>query len=377
MGVILANNAVSRLSASLAIGATTLSVVSGEGAKFPTPTGGDWFPLTLVKASGVLEIMHCTTRSGDVLTVARAQEGTAAQAFTAGDRVELRITAETLNIVLGGSTAVPLFGGIELVGATPFLDFRYGSSPTDYTARLIADADNSLTVSSNGTPGGLAKFTETGFVSYKPIFAEAGLTSRNGSLRARNGAAGAFTDYGHEGTVSVYNPVGTLLQSGVLWHGGNFNPATKISGNNCDSAGFAGSDPYMRRTSDSLVFLLQPKLGFSPVQQGTGVGQGNNAVKLGYNAGAGRLALTVDNTDFGFVTTDDRIMPVSAAQGTGAIGTYAFCYTAVAANPGDLVAGSNLLLGHAGGQGSTPLSGTWRTMGAVPAGGRTLFLRAV
>jgi len=92
MAVVLANNAVSRLASSLTSGATTLSVTTGEGAKFPSPSAGQWFPVTLVKATGALEIIRCTSRSGDILTVARAQEGTSAQAFAVGDRVELRLT---------------------------------------------------------------------------------------------------------------------------------------------------------------------------------------------------------------------------------------------------------------------------------------------
>jgi len=92
MAVLLANNATSRLASSLTAAATTLSVTTGEGAKFPSPTGGDWFPLTLIKSSGALEIVKCTARSGDVLTITRAQEATLAQAFSAGDRVEVRYT---------------------------------------------------------------------------------------------------------------------------------------------------------------------------------------------------------------------------------------------------------------------------------------------
>lgn len=93
MPVLLTNNAVSRLASSLTSGATALSVSAGEGAKFPAPSAGSWFPVTLIKASGSLEIVRCTARSGDVLTVVRAQEGTSAQAFAAGDRAELRLTA--------------------------------------------------------------------------------------------------------------------------------------------------------------------------------------------------------------------------------------------------------------------------------------------
>lgn len=92
MPVVLRNNAVSRLAASLGSGATNLSVTAGDGVKFPSVAAGEWFPLTILKASGALEVCRATARSGDVITIARAQEGTVAQAFTAGDRVELRLT---------------------------------------------------------------------------------------------------------------------------------------------------------------------------------------------------------------------------------------------------------------------------------------------
>ena len=103
MPVKLNNNAASRLASSLTAGATSLSVTPGEGSKFPTPTGGDWFPVTLLKSSGQFEITRCTARAGDVLTVTRGQEGTAAIPFDAGDRVELRITAAAFAEYIQGS----------------------------------------------------------------------------------------------------------------------------------------------------------------------------------------------------------------------------------------------------------------------------------
>ena len=92
MAVLLTNNGVSLLASSIAAGATSITVQVGEGARFPSPSGGDWFPVTLLKASGQFEICRCTARSGDVLTVTRAQEGTTALSFSTGDRVELRLT---------------------------------------------------------------------------------------------------------------------------------------------------------------------------------------------------------------------------------------------------------------------------------------------
>jgi len=47
----------------------------------------------------------------------------------------------------------------------------------------------------------------------------------------------------------------------------------------------------------------QASLGFTPVQQGTGIGQGANAVKLGWDAANGRLRATVDALDLGAIGT--------------------------------------------------------------------------
>ena len=93
MVVLLSNNARSTLAGALTDISTTLSVQTGDAAKFPSPTGDDWFPVTVVKADGTYEIMRCTGRAAAVLTVERAQEGTTAVAFDAGDRIDLRLTA--------------------------------------------------------------------------------------------------------------------------------------------------------------------------------------------------------------------------------------------------------------------------------------------
>lgn len=105
MSVQLANNATSKLAAGLSSGATSLAVLPGEGAKFPTLNAGDWFPLTIVKVDGTLEIVKCTARSSDTFTIERAQEGTAAEEFQAGDRVELRATKLALETLARDANA--------------------------------------------------------------------------------------------------------------------------------------------------------------------------------------------------------------------------------------------------------------------------------
>lgn len=94
MSVLLANNAKSILSASISNADTQIRVRTGHGARFPQPAkAGDWFPLTLEDASGNIEIVQATARTGDTITVTRGAEGTMARTFIAGDAVELRMTA--------------------------------------------------------------------------------------------------------------------------------------------------------------------------------------------------------------------------------------------------------------------------------------------
>lgn len=94
MGAKIANNASSTLAADLAIGATSMTVQTGDGAEFPALSAGDWHPATIIKSDGSFEIVKVTASAGDVMTIVRAQEGTAALAFSAGDRVDLRVTGK-------------------------------------------------------------------------------------------------------------------------------------------------------------------------------------------------------------------------------------------------------------------------------------------
>lgn len=97
MALLFANNAVSTLASSVNIGATSLTVQAGDGNLFPNPTGNDSFLITLQDASNNIEIVECTSRATDAMTIVRAREGTADQAWLAGDSVELRITAGVLS----------------------------------------------------------------------------------------------------------------------------------------------------------------------------------------------------------------------------------------------------------------------------------------
>lgn len=94
MPELLGNNGQSTLAADITNVATSLTVQTGHGARFPNPSSPDYFYVTLDDGTNV-EIVKCTARSTDTLTVTRAQQGTSAVAFAAATptKVEQRLTA--------------------------------------------------------------------------------------------------------------------------------------------------------------------------------------------------------------------------------------------------------------------------------------------
>lgn len=103
MTVILANNVASTLAQDLSTGAGSLRVAGGTGSRFPLPAAGEYYYLTIVSTDGRLEIVKVTGRTSDLLTITRAQEGTVAVAFSAGSKVELRVTAQSIRDAIADS----------------------------------------------------------------------------------------------------------------------------------------------------------------------------------------------------------------------------------------------------------------------------------
>ena len=102
MGIKFKNNASAQLSSGISSSATSLTVKAGQGDRFPSVSGSDYFLATLVDSSGNREIVRVTSRSvgSDSMTIVRAQEGTAARNFSSDDVVELRLTAGTLEAII-------------------------------------------------------------------------------------------------------------------------------------------------------------------------------------------------------------------------------------------------------------------------------------
>lgn len=81
----------------------------------------------------------------------------------------------------------------------------------------------------------------------------------------------------------------------VISNGATYSLSINGSANYATSAGNAGTLAGM---GASYYTDIPARLGYTPIQQGTGTGQSNNAVKIGWSAGGTWLRLQVDNTDF-------------------------------------------------------------------------------
>jgi len=122
MAELFTNLASTRLASAVSAIDTTLTVLSGDGdSLFPDPSGGDFFRLVLLnKTTGETEIVACTSRSADVLTVTRAYEASqgndvaSAKTFNVDDLIELRPTAGFF-----GDLSTPTSSAIQA------MDFNY------------------------------------------------------------------------------------------------------------------------------------------------------------------------------------------------------------------------------------------------------------
>ena len=87
--------------------ATTVALSSGDGAKLPQPSTDGSFNLVWWNATDYgdpaddpdVEIVRCTARSTDTLTVTRAQEGTAASAKNLGGKAYQMVLAVTKKMI--------------------------------------------------------------------------------------------------------------------------------------------------------------------------------------------------------------------------------------------------------------------------------------
>ena len=153
--ILWANNANTTIAASISNVQTTVNLTPGAGALFPSPGAGQYFCATFTDAAtGLLtEIVHVTNVTGDVCTIVRAQEGTTALAWTAGDLFANLVTAGTLAAFQQASPPAATFNAPSIIAASGMPGAGTitisGTKANRYT--VFASVLGTLT-NSNGTP---------------------------------------------------------------------------------------------------------------------------------------------------------------------------------------------------------------------------------
>ena len=159
-----ANNATTTVGPAFTITSTTLVVATGGGALFPSPTGSQYFYITITDSAGNIEILKCTSRSFDNFTVVRAQDGTSPSAWATGSLVELRLVRANLNqfYVVGDALGTPASGNLTnctglqipsgIVGTLPVINGGTGSTTSTGSGAVVLATSPTLTSPTLTTP---------------------------------------------------------------------------------------------------------------------------------------------------------------------------------------------------------------------------------
>lgn len=153
-----ANNISTTLAATITSTATSLTVASVTG--FPTIGAGETYNLTITQ-NNLLEIVTVTAASGTTLTVTRGQEGTTAQIFLSGARIELRVTADSLD---RKADKVATSGDVLDFGDATSLEIPNNATATLSAAGQVA-VDTSVTDFADGVMVYRAGSTDYGVIA--------------------------------------------------------------------------------------------------------------------------------------------------------------------------------------------------------------------
>ncbi len=173
MTVLLANNVSSALAAPITAAATSMTVTNGS--RFPVLTAGQYFYATIIATSGIVEIVKVITRTGNAMAITRAQDGTNAQAFSSGARVEMRINAASVKETVTDQTGP--------------LDTRLTTAEGDIT---IAEADIVVLEAFDTTLGTSAGSNSVGFL-------QAGTSATARTVQAKLRETVSVKDFGAVG----------------------------------------------------------------------------------------------------------------------------------------------------------------------------------
>ncbi len=358
-----ANNVSTSITLSISAAGTSITVTSATG--FPAIGSGEVVRATLIQGSK-REIIEITDdASTPTFTIARAKEGTTAQAFSAGATIEIRATADSFD---RKQDTIATTGDVIDFGSATSLKVPTSAAPA-LTVNGHLAVDTTVTSFSDGlleyyngavkgvvampiaqftapTDGYVVKYSSgsTGFI----LAAQTMTTPGGSTTQVQYNSSSAFA--GHSGF--TYDGAGAVTANVGFISGGNASTAGYVrlletTGNGSNYTGFiapaslAGNVLYTMPTADGTGgYVLSTNgsgtLSWVPGSAGFTPDVGTRNVIIGSGAGAA-LTTATDNTAMGY----HALNAVTASSNFNcAFGAYAL------ATPTTTGSGSNTAVGY-------------------------------
>ena len=150
MRLLFANNVIASLT--IAAAANDIYLTVDNGALFPTPGSNEGFYATLQgPGGGNIEIVLCTSRNGNVLTVQRGADSTSPLPWIVGDTISMRTTAANLRDfydanypVTGGNLQGRMFLALDPTVQNEAATKNYVDTQTAHVFATHGEIDSSI-----------------------------------------------------------------------------------------------------------------------------------------------------------------------------------------------------------------------------------------
>jgi hypothetical protein len=293
-----ANVAGTTLAGGITAADTSVSLAAGTGSLFPSPGAGQYFSMTFNDAATGIEreIVQVTARSGDVCTIVRAQEGTTAQAWLAGDKAANKLTAGTMAAILA------LFAG-------PYVDLGGGTGQLTTLLQMGQISSGKITIVAGGSNLGNVAFetwVSANFAALSGAVFTGGVTAPSLDVTG----TGSFATLGVTGGFTVFGTIDTSSQ--ILLNNGAYSSGAYLTG-----TANGNSNPFVNASPGTVIFPSGQINSFTGNAWALG-NSGGTLLSLGMN-GAFVGSISVTPSAVSFNTGSDHRLKVNVEPLTNAI----------------------------------------------------------